>query len=267
MTGAGLRWWQVVESLVAKGRSTAARRTADSRLRSFQKFVDVTGLQSEPPACRVAAYITAMVMQGGGLTDEERTRFMARGPGEPGAGRKGTLSLAMARSYMGTLACELGVPVADLAGVLKGLEATRWDRCEPIARVEPLDVMVVTRILADLSNCRLEEPEMLTAGALAWAGVLRMADLDGIRARDVVVEEGTQTVRIVWWETKEAQLRSSEVPMRYALSPVPLTALTRCLSKAGDGPLLPKGCTRRLLAAATARRRLPTRGSGGRCST
>eukprot|EP00754_Rhynchopus_humris_P028438 Rhum_TRINITY_DN15155_c1_g11::Rhum_TRINITY_DN15155_c1_g11_i1::g.140805::m.140805 len=143
----------------------------------------------------------------GSMSASEMARFRARGPGEPGPGRKGSLSVATARSYMATLSRELQVPLEELAGVSRGLAVTRRIKREPKTQASPLDAAAVSTILDDLTARRHREPELLAAAALAWTGALRMGDLGSVRARDVVVEEQAQRVRIVWWETKEAQLR------------------------------------------------------------
>ena len=243
-----------MESVVAQGRSTAAGRTAATRLRSLQRFVDVARLQHAPPKLQIESYICAM-LRPGSLSDSERVQFTARAPGEPGAGRKGTLSFSTARSYMATLSRERGVPTEDLVGLAKGMAADRRLRREPLTQASPLDAAAVELILADLGAREAAEPELLAAGALAWAGALRMADLRSIRAQDVVVEERALAVRVVWWEAKEVRQRGTELPMRYSLPHAPLRALVRCLSGAGGGYLFTEGCVRRLVAAT--RRRCP----------
>ena len=144
-----------------------------------------------------------------------RARFTARGPGgSRGArGERGRLSFSTVRSYLATLGRERGVPFAELAkGVGRRIDGSGAGvsprRCDRGAASGPR--------VADLMARQEEEPGLLEAGAppLACAASGRKT-----------VEERTPTVRVVWWETKEVQMRVSEAPMRSVLTPAPFQAI------------------------------------------
>ena len=225
--------------------SDAARRAAESYLRSFRHFVVVLRLGEETVEEQLRAYVAAMAT--GCMTAAEAAAYTRRAPGERGGGRCASLRLSSVRKRLASLAPRLGVSGDRVAVLRRALDALVRRDGVATRRAPPLTVEVWERVRRELWGRRGAEPRVLAAALLAWAAALRLADLRSLRRGEILAVPGARDrVRITWWRSKEARLRGAEVPMEYCLPPAQVD-LVLLVARGPEQVVFPRRCLTRLM--------------------